>query len=258
MNVPEMRLAALEAAQAAGELVLKMRNDFHVVERRGIDLTTTADLASESTIRKILHEAWPAIPFYGEEDGGEIPGKGPVWVVDPIDGTDNYAGRRGPFGISIALVENRTSVMGTVAFPLTGEIYQGYAGFLSGFSTGTPMRASEEGRLERSTVWTDWSKNLNGKTIAILERLVAANCRYPSIRMCATHGLMMVATGAIEGYVCPKLAPEDHAAAGLLVELAGGRMSDMQGNPWSPLSESIVATNGRIHEELLDAISDIA
>ena len=257
MNLPEMSRVALTATQTAGRLLVDMRrHGITVTERRGIDFTTKADLSSEALITNMLQHAYPSIPLYGEEARGEIPEHGAVWVVDPLDGTDNYAGNRGPFGVSIALVENCASVMGTVFFPLTEETYQGYTGFLSGFQTTGMASVSKETELKNSTVWTDWSKQPSDVTLALLQRLIECS-RYPSIRMCATHALMMVATGAIEGYACHKLAPEDHAAAGLLVQLAGGTITNMHGDPWTPLSESIVATNGLIHEELLDAISDV-
>ncbi len=251
-----LSIVALTTARTAGDMLREMRLSAIVTEQRGPDLTTSADLASEEMIIRLLRATDPTIPAYSEEGRGEIPESGLGWVIDPLDGTHNYLHGCGLYGVSIALLENRVPVMGVVYFPKTHGLYQGHTGFFTGFQTTGHMAVSGETNLAKSVAWTDWSKQPAENTLALLDRLKDCSC-YPTMPMCATQGLIMVATGKIQAYIHPQPAIEDHAAAGLLVQLAGGRVTDIYGNPWTPFSTSIMATNGYIHEELLDAVNDV-
>ncbi len=255
MNLKPFAVSAREAIAVASKKIVGMRSTATVTSRRGKDFSTDADTASQAVIKSILIGNHSETAFYGEEadETPTDPRRGLVWIVDPIDGTHNYKKGCGPFGISIALLENGVPILGTIGFPHEKTLYQGCNEGRRGFDL---QRPSEEDALAQSTVWTDWSKQSVELTVAILERLREYSV-YPTMPMCATHGLMMVATGKIEGYVHPYLAIEDHAAAGFLVQCVGGKVTDIHGNPWTPFSDSIMATNGKIHEELLDTISDI-
>ncbi len=257
MDLNHLAYLSRLAATKAGDLALRMRSTATITARRGKDFTTDADSASENAIREILLGNAGNISFYGEEAKGDLPKIGRVWIVDPIDGTHNYRKECGNFSISIALVENGAPIIGTVYFPQNDKLYQGYDGRASEHPSISGFAVNAETDLAESTVWTDWTKTKPVEySLSMLERLWDCS-RYPTIALCATHGLMMVATGKLEGYIHPAPAIEDHAAAGLLVQLAGGTVTDMHGNPWTPFSESIVATNGKIHEALLNAINDI-
>lgn len=247
---------ALTTARTAGDMLRDMRLRTTITERRGPDFTTSADHASEELIIGLLRAIDGAIPAYSEERRGDIPKTGLVWIIDPLDGTHNYVRGCGLYGVSIALLENGVPVMSVVHFPETGGIYQGHAGFFTGFQTTGHMTVSSETNLAKSVVWTDWSKQREGITLAIIERLAGCSV-YPTIPMCATQGLIMVARGNTEAYVHPQPAIEDHAAAGLLVQLAGGKVTDMHGAPWTPFSKSIVASNGLIHDSLLDCLAGL-
>ncbi len=255
MNLKPFACSARAAAEAAGKKILAMRASATVTSRCGKDVSTDADLASQAIIKEILIGNHPKTAFYGEEaDGGRTdPHNGLAWVVDPIDGTHNYRKGCGPFGISIALLQNGVPILGTVHFPLEKTLYQGCEEGRRGFDL---QKASTEKTLAEATVWTDWSKQSIEVTEDIIARLRKYSV-YPTMPMCATHGLIMVATGKIEGYVHPYIAIEDHAAAGLLVQLRGGKVTDIHGKEWTPFSKSIMATNGHIHEELIDALSDV-
>lgn len=255
MNLKPFAVSARSAAEIAGKKILEMQKAATVTSRRGKDVSTDADIASQEIIKEILLRDHPKTSFYGEETSGPCAdlSTGFVWVVDPIDGTHNYRRGCGPFGISIALLEDGVPILGTVHFPKEERLYQACAEGRRGFNLERPSR---EHSLAESTIWTDWTKQSAEETIKILEKLRKCSV-YPTCPMCATHGLMMVATGKIEGYVHPHLAIEDHAAAGFFVQLSGGRVTDIQGNPWTPFSTSIMATNGHIHEELLGALKGI-
>lgn len=257
MNLKPFAISARLVIEMAGDTVIEMQKNAAVKSRRGKDVSTDADHASQDIIKKMLLSRHPKTPFYGEEsdDGAKSVDleKGIVWVVDPIDGTHNYRKGCGPFGISIALLEYGVPILGTVCFPSEKKLYQGCEGGRRGFELEC---VNQEQNLAEATVWTDWTKQSLELTISILKRLRRCSS-YPTLPMCATYGLMMVATGKIEGYVHPYPAIEDHAAAGFLVQLAGGRVTDIKGNAWTPFSTSIVATNGKIHEALLNALSDV-
>jgi myo-inositol-1(or 4)-monophosphatase len=231
MNFELVRLSRI-AANNAGTLVMQMRGKATITERRGKDFTTNVDIASEGEIKKILLENANDIAFYGEEGKGELSKQGRIWIVDPIDGIHNYRKACGAFGISITLVENGKTVLGTVYFPEKNVMYQGYEGMpTSDILTEGSCSVNIETELEESTIWTDWTKTKPPEyTLDIVKRLWDCS-RLPTVAICATHGLMMVATGVIEGYIHPAPMIEDHAAAGFLVQLAGGTVTDAQGNP---------------------------
>ena len=257
MDLRKMTNPPRDAAIAAGERLKLMQKTASITTRRGKDFSTNADITSEQWIMEILQRATdPTIAMYGEETKGDIPKTGYVFIIDPLDGTHNYRRGCGPFGVSIALLKNGMPVMGTLYFPQTKTLYEGNDFGISEFMEHERPTVNGEPNLEQSTVWTDWTKQSAQTTLSILERLRECSV-YPTMPLCSTHGLMMVATGKIEGFVHPYIAIEDHAAAGFLVQLAGGTVTDIHGKPWTPFSESIVATNGKIHEELIDAISDV-
>lgn len=175
------------------------------------------------------------------------------WIIDPLDGSLNFFRQDEMWGISIALVENKESIAGLVYLPASNQL------FTAAKDTNGYSGVSNSGVLRESQVWTDWVKEANNgadhqRVMAILAKL-DQHTLYPQIRLCCTASLMRVATGRIDGYVHPKPEPFDIAAACLIVEKAGGRVTDMCGETWSPFSSSIVATNGLIHDELISVLN---
>lgn len=243
-------------ATNAGEMLLDVRKKRNITVRDWREFVTSADVEADELISRRLRELYPNVPILSEESGGERCAEGPLFIVDPIDGTNNYAQEYGPWGVSIAYICDGATHLGVIRTPELKQTYYAHhtlkGAWCNRDGVVSPIRAMpRKANLRESHVWTDWVKGDNSQTLKILDQLKAATT-YPRIAMCATQTLMLVASGRLDGYVHPRPQPEDIAAAAYIVEKAGGRVTTLTGAPWSPFSESIIATGGGdFHEALL-------
>lgn len=255
-----MEAAAISAARILGEIQPKSKR----LESRK-DFLTDADLKSEEIILRTLGKAYPDIPSLSEEKGGEEINEGLLWIIDPIDGTINFFLQDIHWGISIALVEHAKTIAGVVYLPAQKQMYSASRDTPSRFriiaepeNTWMNLFVNQESNIASSQFWLGWGKeNHNGEdhkqvydAIARLDK----KSLYPQIRNSATADMMMVACGKITGYVFTNPESFDIAAAGYIIERAGGRVTDVDGNPWGPFSRSLVASNGVLHNDLLRII----
>ncbi len=258
------------AATKAGRMLLEMQPRAKRLPARK-DFLADADLKSDRIILDALAETYPDISAYTEENGGERAALGYQWIIDPVDGTFNFFLQDGHWGVSIALVHDGQTVAGVVLLPGERKLFSASIEHETEcvyLDENLDPRSDREsvrirvGRQENpadTQFWMAWSKKGNSaadheKEYDILKRLFRASL-YPQIRNSATADLMVAAEGKIAGYVFPKPEPFDIAAAALIIERAGGKVTDTQGNPWSPFSEGIVASNGVIHDKLLGIIN---
>ncbi|HTW96343.1 MAG TPA: inositol monophosphatase, partial [Candidatus Methylomirabilis sp.] len=239
------------AAKRAGLFLVSLQKDARRLEAAHKDFLTDADLESDKLIRELLVCFDSAIPIYSEEDGCSLLEQGRMWVVDPLDGTVNFFHQDQLWGVSLALIEDGRTKIGAVYLPILDEFF-GATDQVEKIAN-TQFGVNSESRLAEAQIWTDWSKWADD-TPALLDKLNRVSL-YPQIRLCATASLMAVASGRISAYVHPHPAPEDFAAGALIVEKAGGRVTDFSGKPWSVFSESLVASNGLLHDEILRAIA---
>lgn len=238
---------------SAGELLLPLQTDVKRLKAARKDFLTTADLMSNSFITKQLGLLDPSIPIFSEEDEIPLSSKGKMWVVDPLDGTVNFFHQDQNWGVSVALVEDGRIKIGAICLPAQSKIFGCYDN--GEVTSGEHDGVNAERDLSEAQIWTDWSKQAKDVP-GILAKLQRVSL-YPQIRLCATVSLMAVATGRISAYVHPHPAPEDFAAGALIVERAGGKVTDFSGQPWSIFSKSIVASNGILHDQILQAINEI-
>ena len=255
-----MERAAISAGQMLNEMQPKSRRLASLK-----DFLTDADLKSEEVILRALATQYPDIPSFSEEKGGTETREGYLWIVDPIDGTVNFFLQDDHWGISIALVLNGHTKAGVVYLPARKQLFSTSHGIATRFrlveekkSKWMNPRVNQEDSLANSQFWVGWGKEEHGgddhkKVYDLIARL-DRHTLYPQIRNSATADMMAVAYGKIAGYVFLKPDPFDIAAAGLIVERAGGRVTDVDGNPWGPFSRSLVASNGVIHDDLLSVI----
>jgi len=252
-----------QAAIDAGRLLTKMQPKSRRLESRK-DFLTDADLESEQAILSVLEAEYPEITSFSEEQGG-IMTDGYLWVIDPIDGTINFFLGDSHWGVSIALVKRQQTIAGVVYLPANKQL------FSASCDTPTKLRivdsedeeinlhVNNETNLINSQFWFGWGKEDCGgedhrkvcEAMAKLDRQTL----YPQIRNSATADMMMVAWGKIHGYVFLKPEPFDIAAAGLIIERAGGSVTDQNGHPWNAFSSSLIASNGILHEKLLSVIN---
>ncbi len=253
-------LAAARAAAIAARDLLRTARPEHVRSKGNPrDLVTEWDLKSEETIRAVLEEHAPGIPVLGEEGGGDHDARGKTqWVVDPIDGTVNFAHGLPLWSVSIALEQAGTTTVGIVVAPALDWWFEATLGGGARDGSGAPLHVSATQELEHALLVTgfpyDRATNPENnfaawehmKRVAAVRRLGAA-----SLDLC------LVAKGALDGYWERRLHAWDIAAGALIVAEAGGTVTDTRGGPFDPHSEEAVATNGAIHEGLVHELGKV-
>ena len=247
---------AIFAARQAGAL-LRMHFERGVaINHKGeIDLVTEADHASEALILKTLSERFPDHTFLAEESGESGQHSSHVWVIDPLDGTTNFAHGFPVFSVVIALQIDGRTELGVVFDPMRDELFAARRG-QGALLNGRPIRVSSTVRLANSLLvtgfpydrWTSELNNLRQHAAFLLK--AQGVLRVGS----AALDLASVACGRLDGYWEFKLNPWDWTAGALLVEEAGGRVTDMHGGAMSPRGRDLVASNGRIHQEMLGVL----
>ena len=248
-------LAMLEAAHLArGIHLYYLEKGFTQGTKSGpTDLVTQADRESEEAIKELLLSRFPEAGFLGEEGGSE--GDRDVrFIVDPLDGTVNYAHGFPFYGVSLALEAEGVIQAGVIMDTARGETFYALRGE-GAYLDGRPIRVTERAELLGSLLATGFPydvakdpENLTYFTRALRRGLLV---RRPGA---AALDLAYVAAGRLEGFWEVKLNPWDVAAGWLLVEEAGGRVTDLEGKPYRLGHRYIVASNGRIHEALLQAL----
>jgi len=223
-----------------------------------VDLVTEVDRACEELIVATLARERPGDAVLAEEGGlRDRPGARWRWVIDPLDGTTNYAHGYPCFCVSIAAERDGEVVAGVVYDPVLDELFHAVRGS-GAFRNGVRLRTSRETALDRCLVATGFAYDRrksdpdNLAEVAVLLRRARALRRDGS----AALDLCYVACGRLDGYWEWKLQPWDVAAGTLLVTEAGGRVSDRCGGPAPASGAEIVASNGRIHEPLLAALAE--
>lgn len=248
---------AILAAKKAGGL---LRDNFkfkHQVTYKGIiNLVTDLDNESERLITEVLKQSFPDYGFFGEE-GSLIKGNGDArWIVDPIDGTSNYAHAYPLFAISIALEVKGKVVLGVVYNPLLDETFtaqKGKGAFLNGETIHvTDLTDLGKAILASGFPYDVWTNPINNcqEWNRFIKRSVSVRCDGV-----ASIDLAHVAAGRIDGYWELDLEPWDMAAGALIVQEAGGQVSQCSGKSFSIYHRSVLASNRTLHEPMLKVLN---
>ncbi len=255
-DVDRMLEAAIATARQAGALLRMHWERGVAAEYKGeIDLVTEADRASEGLILKLLSEHFPDHAFYAEESGGSGAPSSHVWLIDPLDGTTNFAHGYPHFSVTLALqIEGRTE-LGVTFDPLRDELFTAQRG-RGAFLNGRPIRVSTTPDLAHGLLVTGFPYDRQTSAHNNVRQFQAFLMRAQGVLRAGSAALDLaaVAGGRLDGYWEFKMSPWDLAAGVLLVELAGGRVSDPAGAPIGSRPRDIVASNGRIHEEMIGVL----
>ncbi|WP_425147977.1 inositol monophosphatase family protein [Deinococcus sp.] len=251
---------AIRAARAAGAIQQAYVNRVHTIRTKSSfsDLVTEVDGLCEAAIRRIIAETYPDHAVLGEEEGqqGDLGAKY-RWVVDPLDGTVNYAHGFPVYCVSIALEpagQSTGRLLGVVYDATRDELFTALRGGGASLN-GQPIRVSETPRLAAPALLsTGFPYDPSDvRNLGLLSKLLARGVpvRRPGA---AALDLCYVACGRLDGYWELGLKPWDSAAGTLIIAEAGGRVSDGKGQPYTdgPL---IVSSNGHLHAELLEVLS---
>lgn len=256
MNTPEILSTARKVAQDAAAIALSgYRADPEIKKKGTIDLLTKYDLAAEKSIREGLAAAFPDHEIVGEEGEDQTSGERPIWYVDPIDGTTNFAHGHPFFCVSMALWAQGVGQVGIVVAPALDVTWEAARGH-GAYRNGEPCRVSTRNALVDALCatgfpydrWTNPDNNLR-------EHAAFLNCTR-GIRRCgsAAIDLCLVAEGTYDIYWEQRLNPWDMCAGALIIEEAGGQLSDYEGQPADPRRGRLVATNGVLHDAALEVL----
>lgn len=259
MSGYERELSVAESvAREAGALLRENFDREQEVGYKGrIDLVTQMDLKSERLIVGRLKAAFPDDDIWAEEGSGERHGADRLWIVDPLDGTTNYAHGYPIFAVSIALRVEGGLVVGVVYNPLLDEMYAARRG---GGTTlnGRPRRVTTVAALERAMLATGFPYDMRRddpeqSNVGPFSRFVV---RAQAVRRAGSAALAIakVAAGRTDGFWERGLHAWDMAAAALMVEEAGGRVTDYEGRSLVLETGEIVATNGPVHAPMLEIL----
>jgi myo-inositol-1(or 4)-monophosphatase len=249
-------LCGLEAALAAGHLLRSLYGNSHEITYKGrIDLVTEADVASEKTILEILQRG-SGLPVMAEESGSSSGTDSDlVWIVDPLDGTTNFAHGFQVFAVSIALASRKDKVLvpevGVVYCPMQDELFWGVKGAGAWLETA-PLSVSSETDFSRSLIGTGFPYAIEKHADYVMKTLGKIIVKAQGIRRAgaAAVDLAWVAAGRLDGFYEIGLKPWDTAAGVLLVREAGGRVTDFAGREFHPEMSQTLATNGLVHNDL--------
>jgi len=249
-----MNVAITAAKQAAVILMERFGNVRQIVEKRAAykDLVTDVDLQVEEEIVTVIRDSYPDHNILSEEEGYLDKNSQYKWVIDPLDGTHNYARNLPIFGVSIALEHLEQVVLGIIARPYFDELYIAEKG-KGAYLNGEKLHVSDVELAEALMIY-DTKLRVNKKPM--LKSLDALVHEVFLIRMygCATWDLCQIAKGQADLAVDFTGMPWDLAAGALIVEEAGGRVTDMQGGMWNASMEGYIASNGKVHEQVLKII----
>jgi myo-inositol-1(or 4)-monophosphatase len=259
-----LKVAMAAAAQAAGELE-RCRSAFAVREKGRADLVTDADHAAQEAIRRTILGAFPHHRFLGEEDAvGWTPEQTrppkeapPTWIVDPLDGTSNYVHDVPAYCVSIGLWYAGQIWLGVIHDPRLQEVFTAVRG-RGAFLNGRPIRVSATAELRDSLLSTGFPAD-HRRQLRNLAAWQYLSAYAQTLRRTGSTALNLayVAAGRHDGYWAFDNYAWDVLAGAILVQEAGGRVTTVSRQGFDPFQPDIVATNGRIHAELLQRLAEV-
>jgi len=251
-----LRNSIIKAAHASGRVLLKyFQKNIDVREKKGAGLVTIADLEAERAAVRILSRARPDFGFLTEEaDPIESQSLG-RWIIDPLDGTTNFVHGFPMFCVSIAAEWDGKIVAGVIYHPILKDTYVATRG-RGAFLNGKRMRVSKTTKLSDSLLTTGFTYRKDEILKAEMEAFERLSGIVRAIRRpgSAALDLAYTARGVFDGFWERRLSPWDVAAGALLVEEAGGKVTDFQGKSFKIDAGQILATNAKLHPPLIQII----
>lgn len=222
---------AIEAARAAGALALGRRGDTLAVEQKGFrDFVTAADKEAQRLIIDLICERFPLHSIIAEEEDDSLSAESDtIWIIDPIDGTSNYANNIPIFAISIAVVHHKRPQIGVVYDPVHDQLFSAVAGQGSTVN-GHPLHVNETDTLGDAFLALDWSRGREQRQTALdILGVLAHEVRTVRAVGSAALAIVWIAAGRLDIYFNINLKLWDIAAAGLIVQEAGGQVGGFDG-----------------------------
>lgn len=248
---------AIDIARRAGALLLEgLKSQPRIELKSPFEVVTDMDRASEQLILSAIRAEFPGHAILAEESGGAFDGAQPTWLIDPLDGTNNYAHGFPCFAVSLALWAEQQPLLGVVYDPLRDELFSASAGG-GAYCNDRPLQVSRVTTLGAALVSTGFPYNYASSASNNLREFDRVQARCQGVRRAgaAALDLAYVAMGRLDAHWEIDLKPWDTGAAALILREAGGRLSDKCGGPWQIHDEWLIASNGHIHDELVQVLS---
>jgi len=249
----------LEATREAGSIIQEyFQGSFKVGNKEGINnLVTEVDTRAETKIIEVIQKHYPDHFIISEEVGELSTDSAYKWIIDPIDGTVNFAHGIPICCVSIALIKDDAPIMGAVYNPMMNELFFAEKG-KGAFLNDVPISVSAKSDFRKACLVTGFPYKWPDSTehpIKVFERFILQGLPVRRLGSAAID-LCWVACGRFDGFWEYNLSPWDIAAGYLLVEEAGGKITNFNGDPYSVFDRQTLATNGLIHDEMLDIIKN--
>lgn len=249
-------MAAEEACRTAGDFLRRNIDSSREISYKGaVNLVTDFDKRSQEIIFSYLSSRFPAHDFLAEEDLCEQRGSEFRWIIDPIDGTTNYAHNFPVFCVSIALEWRSKVVCGIVYDPMREEMFSAMKGKGSVLN-GQRISTSTTDDLDKSLLATGFPYDVRDSEVNNIDHFANFAVRAQAIRRCGSAALDLcyVACGRFDGFWELKLSPWDVASGVLIVEESGGLVTDFKGEPTSIYGKDLLASNGLIHDQMVQTL----
>ena len=256
MGLVKQKETALLAAKRAGKVLLKYFGKNQDIEKKlNKSLVSKADLEANKIIINIIKEKFPSHSILSEETGFEDNNSDYKWVIDPIDGTHNFLRGIPIFGVSIALEYQNEVVLGVLHFPilkLTASAEKGKGAFLN----GKRLKVSSKADLSYSFILYEFVSATRHKSIEFLKRIAHETLDIRNFGS-AIYELLLVASGQCDAYVIFSTNEWDIAAGMLLIQEAGGKITDLRGDDCNSSDGNFIMSNGKIHGSLMQYLHGI-
>ena len=252
---------AVQAARLGGAILQDYAKKGFKVHSKGetINLVTEADLHSEQAIIQSIQQTFPEHQILSEEQGLQDTPKHPLkWIIDPLDGTVNFAHGFPMYNVSIGVEYEGTCVIGVIYDPTRDELFLGQQE-RGATLNGTPIHVSTKPTLAEALLVTGFAYDIHTATDNNLKEFCAFTLRAGGMRRTGTAAidLAYIACGRLDGFWELQLQPWDTAAGKVLVEEAGGKITNYAGEPYSIYGSTVLATNALIHSEMLEVFTEV-
>ncbi len=253
MDIDQIRRTAIAAAYAGGSLLHSRFGKLSSINKKGaIDLVTEADIGAEKAVIETIRSRYPDHTILAEESGLQQGNTEARWIIDPLDGTTNYAHNVPNFSVSVAFARGDDVLVGVVLNPVSGELFTAVEG-KGAERNGRPIHVSGTAAVSESLLVTGFPYNFKEIFDVLMARFSACLRAAQGVRRfgSAALDLCSLACGRFDGFWEQNLKPWDTAAGIRIAAEAGAQVTDFSGSPFSIDQPEILATNGRIHQEML-------
>lgn len=243
--------------KAADYLLENFRRDDALISKRGIskEIVTKYDQENDSFFVEQISKKFPEHNILTEENGFIDKESEYTWIVDPLDGTSNFATGNPFFSVSLALAKNNEIILGIINAPFLGEIFTAEKGE-GAFLNGRKIQVSQVNEIEKGYFLSCQGGDKDNKRIAKINSVIHPISKdMKKLGSGAIEGAW-VACGRADAFISPQIQPWDIAAAALILKEAGGKITDFQGNNWKPEQGNVLLSNGKLHNQIIELIKN--